>query len=778
MAAVELATAYVQLLPSTRGIKKQLDRELSGPAAEAGQRAGERAGGRFSGAFTGIVSTALKVGGVAAAAAFGASLVKGFGRLKAIDDARFKLAGLGHDAAVVDAMMTDALASVKGTAFGLGEAASIAASTVAAGIKPGKELQRTLSLTADAASIAGISLGEMGSIFNKVAAGNRATMEEINQLADRGVPIIQWLADEFGVTALAVRDMVSDGEVDFATFQNAIEKNIGGAALKAGESFTGSLANMGAGLGRFGAIILGPAFEAAKGWFAGITDGLDLLAARIAPFVPVIADKLAGAFAVVTGWLGQFGGWWSEHGDAVIGMVITLGGAVGDVLVGAFDAVVGIWNSVVKPAFDAVMRSLTSTDGLLRRGLLVGFGLLVTALSGVGGALSAAGRWMTANKGVMQGIATFLAVVFVPHWIKLGIQAVVASLQVAAAWVASAAGGVAAAAATSLNIGKMIARWAWAGVKSLLHAAKVAAAWVVAMGPVGWVIATVVGLVALIVANWDKVVAFTRKAWTWVTDKLRSAWRIAVDVVKVGMRVVLASMTGGMSEVVLWVVRNWDRVTAAFRGARDRLVSIVTGIRDRVVGFFVSLRDRLVAIATAIRDRVVGFFTRLKELAVAKVTDLVTGVRTQFDRVVEFIKGMPGRIARVASGMWDGIKDAFRAAINWIIRAWNRLEFRIPGFDPPGPGPKFSGFTLGVPDIPLLDKGGVAMSPTLAMIAERRPEAVIPLDKAFPVAAPPQVPSTLVVVDADGTLIGRMRVEADRQLDTHDRRHALELRAS
>ncbi|NKS02654.1 hypothetical protein GS528_16960 [Rhodococcus hoagii] len=40
--------------------------------------------------------------------------------------------------------------------------------------------------------------------------------------------------------------------------------------------------------------------------------------------------------------------------------------------------------------------------------------------------------------------------------------------------------------------------------------------------------------------------------------------------------------------------------------------------------------------------------------------------------------GSRGRIGSAASGMWDGIKNAFKGAINWIIQAWNAIEFRIP----------------------------------------------------------------------------------------------------
>ncbi|MGN7133379.1 phage tail tape measure protein [Rhodococcoides corynebacterioides] len=78
----------------------------------------------------------------------------------------------------------------------------------------------------------------------------------------------------------------------------------------------------------------------------------------------------------------------------------------------------------------------------------------------------------------------------------------------------------------------------------------------------------------------------------------------------------------------------------------------------------------------------------------------------RFNDLVLFVTGLPGKISSAASGMWDGIKNAFKGAINYIIQAWNAIEFRIPGFEV---GPiKWDGFTLGLPDIPMLAGGGVA----------------------------------------------------------------------
>ena len=268
---------------------------LVGKAADHGRRVG--------GALASAVGSALKWGmaglGTAIVGIAGGAVKLGLDRLMSIDDAKAKLRGLGHEAGAVETIMDSALASVKGTAFGLGEAAGLAASAVAAGIQPGKDLTRYLSLTGDAAAIAGVSLEEMGSVFGKVQTNQRAYTQELNQLADRGIPIYQWLAEEAGVSADAVRDMVSRGEIDSETFLSVIEKNIGGAALSMGDSFRGALANMKAALGRLGAEVLGPFFDQAIGGFGWITGVLDDMTAKAGPWAENMASAVFAVFDVL-----------------------------------------------------------------------------------------------------------------------------------------------------------------------------------------------------------------------------------------------------------------------------------------------------------------------------------------------------------------------------------------------------------------------------------------------------------------------------------------------
>ena len=258
---MELGKAYIQVIPSTKGIKGELTNELTGATAEAGSKGGQA----FGAGFGKKAMTALKASGVATA---GMVMAKGWSRMTAIDEAKAKLTALGHSVQEVQAISENANAAVKGTAYGMDAAMTAAASATAAGIQPGKELTRYLSLMGDAAAVAGVDMNEMGSIFNKVAANGKVTTEEMNQLADRGIPIWQLLAKETGMSMDELRSAIQGGEIDINDFQNAIETGMGGAAKTIGSTtLKGALSNIGASLSRIGANFLGSADDANS--FAG-----------------------------------------------------------------------------------------------------------------------------------------------------------------------------------------------------------------------------------------------------------------------------------------------------------------------------------------------------------------------------------------------------------------------------------------------------------------------------------------------------------------------------
>lgn len=74
-------------------------------------------------------------------------------------------------------------------------------------------------------------------------------------------------------------------------------------------------------------------------------------------------------------------------------------------------------------------------------------------------------------------------------------------------------------------------------------------------------------------------------------------------------------------------------------------------------------------------------------------------------KIIDEIGKLPGRVTDAASGMFDGIKDAFRAAINWLIDKWNDFSITIGG----GTflGQDLPEMTLETPNLPRFHDGGV-----------------------------------------------------------------------
>lgn len=113
----------------------------------------------------------------------------------------------------------------------------------------------------------------------------------------------------------------------------------------------------------------------------------------------------------------------------------------------------------------------------------------------------------------------------------------------------------------------------------------------------------------------------------------------------------------------------------------------------------------------------------------------------------DYFKGLPGRMVdalRAAVGLVGSAAVMLgKAIINGIIGFWNKLDPRItigpmPSWIPGIGGKKFESPDL-FPDIPQLATGGIVTGPTLAMIGEAGPEAVIPLGSGMGAQAPMSV---------------------------------------
>lgn len=285
-------------------VKAGVDKTKSfiGSLPEKAKNAAAKAGG----ALKSLGKTALGVASTIVAAGLGVALTKGFSRLQNIEQAEAKLRGLGHSAKSVSKLMENANAAVTGTAFGLDEAAGVAATMAAAGVKAGSEMTNTLTLVGDAATIGGSTMSEMGSIFGKVAAKGKLDGEVMAQLLDRQIGLLPALAKHYNVSAEEASKMVSAGKVDFKTFASVMEEMLGGAAQKSGETFVGAFANMKAALGRIGATLLEPFFSSAPTMLVGLTGLLDKINEALKPIMESVGEKLAPVFEKISDAMAAF----------------------------------------------------------------------------------------------------------------------------------------------------------------------------------------------------------------------------------------------------------------------------------------------------------------------------------------------------------------------------------------------------------------------------------------------------------------------------------------
>lgn len=355
--AQDIGTVYVQVAPSGKDFGKTLEGDITGSVDTAARKSGGSLTGTLGKAFgkigkLGLGAIGTITGGVTALAAKG-----GFTRALNIENAQAKLKGLGHDANSVSEIMNNALASVKGTAFGLGDAATVAASLSAAGIASGEQMTKVLKTVADTAQISGRSLTDIGTIFGSVAARGKLQGDDMLQLMSSGVPVLQMLAKHLNTTSEDVSDMVSKGKIDFQTFADAMQEGLGGAALAAGDTFSGALANVKAALSRLGE---GPgklALESLRKTFNAAIPAVDALSSQLTPFVEQLNGKLTPYVDRAVKLIEQFSQGLQDGSITVQDIVGSLGQ-----LAGAFALFAGV-GDIVGPKLQAGLGKIGSLFG-------------------------------------------------------------------------------------------------------------------------------------------------------------------------------------------------------------------------------------------------------------------------------------------------------------------------------------------------------------------------------------------------------------------------------
>lgn len=541
--------------------------------------------------------------GVAATAMFTKFiLMGGFSRALNIEDAEAKLKGLGHSTEAVEGIMDSALASVKGTAYGLDAAATTAATAVAAGIKPGQELTRYLKLTADGATIAGISMSDMGRVFNKVQTVQAAYNDSLLELSEKGIPIYQLLAAEMGITAQEVKKLASEGKVSSEVFLNAIEKNIGGAALESGKTTRGAWANMQAAMARVGATIATSILPKMRDAITSVTVWFDQNADTIVDIAGKVVDAFLQMVQGISNFLSSERNVWILTGAIVGGLLPALGALIATIglavlnflpflIIGAALAALAFlikenWDQIIA-TFHNVKDSITDAIA----GVINWFEDLRDTAKGI---LDSIVGWIEDNETAIRNWAIVIGTVLLPKFMQIAIgagiaatKATIAAALTGAAWVAAAFRAsiawfialpkvIASFAAMSyhaiINAAKASGAWVMSALKASaavgLAALRMAASWLLALGPIGLAITLIAGVAALIIANWETVKEWFKSFANWIKNLV--------------------------SGIINWFKNNWDIILTILTGPFGLAVLIIRRYGDSILDFFKQLPNRII----------------------------------------------------------------------------------------------------------------------------------------------------------------------------------------
>jgi len=203
-----------------------------------------------------------------------------------------------------------------------------------------------------------------------------------------------------------------------------------------------------------------------------------------------------------------------------------------------------------------------------------------------------------------------------------------------------------------------------------------------------------------------------------------------------------------LEDAAKWVSENTDLVVAlgvAFGGIAAAVLIVNTAMKAwTVITTAATVAQKAFNLVMAASPWV------LATAAIVAIGVAVVAAYKKFEPFREIVDSIGRALKAAFTGTVDAIKTAvsayltiYKTMFNTIAKAWNntigKLSFKIPSWVP-GLGGK--GFD--VPNIPELAEGGIVRRPTLALIGERGPEAVVPLSRGGGMGA------TNVVINVNG----------------------------
>lgn len=163
---------------------------------------------------------------------------------------------------------------------------------------------------------------------------------------------------------------------------------------------------------------------------------------------------------------------------------------------------------------------------------------------------------MSQHEGMLRNIAIVITSLLLPAIIQFGVRSVIA-------------------------IGLYIAQLAIAAASTIAASIEMAASWLLALGPIGLIAAAVIGLVALIIANWSTVKQWLSAFWGWLKSAASDAWGFITNNFSSAIDSVVSFFAGLPGRILgaLGNAANW-----LYQTGRDVISGLTHGIEDAIGG--------------------------------------------------------------------------------------------------------------------------------------------------------------------------------------------------
>ena len=617
--AIEIATAFVQVVPSMKGVGKAIESAFGSASETAGNTAGIKAGNGFAGGFGAklgvITGIAQSVAGKAIEAFVGLS-----GEITSASDSAQKFASTLNFAGVSERQIKRLTASTQDyadkTVYDLNDIRNTTAQLAANGVP---NYDRLAEAAGNLNAVAGGSADTFKSVamvLTQTAGQGKLTTENWNQLSD-AIPgasgKIQQALKEAGAYTGNFRDAMADGQITAQEFNDAIMSlGFTDAAVEAATSAStieGATGNLEAAFVKLGASVLDTAKPAITGGMSWIADG-------VTNAVPVVQAGIEG----LIGWFQRLYSKLEENG------AITAFKSAWDTI---RDAIMGVVNMVIDWAH------MIPPDGLANGIKLVADTLnwfvrhgkeLAPIIIGIGTAFAAVKGYQALNSGLQALTGTMNTVTTAAKGVSNGIM-LMTDLGGPVAMLKQMAGG--------LSLVKT-AQTAWSTATKMATAVQGAFNAVIAANPIGAIAVAVAAVVAALAWFFTQTEA-GRKAWAAFTSWLSETWAALVEGAK--------AIWNGLGE---FLANLWSAISGGITSAWTSITSFLSGVWN-------GISTTATTIFNGIRDFIVNVFTVIGALIVAPLQAIQNGINTVFGWILSFITQQMNSTNTVWSTVWTAI---------------------------------------------------------------------------------------------------------------------------